>query len=398
MHINSKAERVAAIKNAQSIIDRAKAAGRDITPAEAAEIKSITDAIDAFDAREADAEKAAITAKSAALVAAVGAVDGYRTAPNGDPLSPKSLGRLSLKNLAPDLVAGMSRYSRALNAKGLTPSGEAVVAVPLVSPNPLPGTSSHERPPRLIDVLPAAARAVGSYSFLRQSVIGTPGAATVVEPGAVKPTKKLGIERVDATLKVIAVLSEGIDKYLLEDAGNLATWVASELADAIEAALETEVLSGDGTGAHFTGLANTTGIQTQTFQTDGITTVQHGLSKLETIGVAPQFVALAPADWLKIQTTRTVGGTFDVGGPISATERTAWGVQVVTVPGLPAGTGYVVGEDSLVISTDNAGVRVEWGTPGDSFTRNEVIARVEGRFNLDVPKPHGIVKLTLTGA
>ncbi|OCI32706.1 hypothetical protein [Oerskovia enterophila] len=72
-------------------------------------------------------------------------------------------------------------------------------------------------------------------------------------------------------------------------------------------------------------------------------------------------------------------------------------VPVAVVPGLTVGTGYVIGQDSLLVSTDRAGIRAEWGTPGDSFTKNELVARVEGRFSLDAPRPHGVVKLTLTG-
>lgn len=394
MNITTKADRDAAMKNAQSIVDRAKAAGLELTTAEAADIEDTVTAVRAFD-------NAAKSVKSAygELFGTPGDShfkDGALVSQDAPDLF--ETGHLSFRGLAERATSGMKSYSVSMGrTKGLVPAGETVVDIPLVNTVPLPNLTQ-ERPPRLVDVLPAAVRSAPVYSFLKQTVIADPGAATVVAPGELKPVKKLGVERVDSRLRVIAVTSEPVDKYLLEDAASLRTWVGTELADAVEAALETQVLTGNGTGESFTGLANTSGIQTQAFQTDKLITVQYGLSKIENLGVAPSFIALSAADWLAIQTTRNASGLFDVGGPIDATARTAWGTRVVVVPGLAAGTGYIVGQDSVLVSTDGRGVRVEWGTPGDTFNRNQLVARVEGRFNLDVPKPHGIVKLTLTGA
>lgn len=43
-----------------------------------------------------------------------------------------------------------------------------------------------------------------------------------------------------------------------------------------------------------------------------------------------------------------------------------------------------------------AALRIDWGTPGDAFNHNQVVGRVEGRFNLDVLRPHGVVQLDLS--
>ncbi|WP_162616451.1 phage major capsid protein [Xylanimonas allomyrinae] len=389
MKINTKAGRDAALKTAQRIVDGAKAANRDLTETETATIEQTVADVKAFDEHEVSAEQQERYRKGAELLAYF--------ANDDRPPGEKSGAHLSLKRLADDLTAGMAGYSGRVSPgiKGLVPAGETVIPIPLVNTTPIPGAASLETPPRLVDVLPVEVRQAPVYSVLKQTVVPSAGAASVVAPGDVKPTKKLGVERVDSRLRVLAVLSEPQDKYLLEDAQNLRTWVGSELAEEIQSALEAEVLTGDGTGEHFTGLANTSGVQTQAFVRDPLVTVQYGLSKLANLGIAPSFVALSAADWLAIQTTRNASGTFDVGGPIDSTNQTAWGTRVVVVPGLAEGVGYVVGAESLTLSTDNHGVRAEWGNPGDTFTRNQVVARVEGRFNLDVMRPHGIVKLSL---
>lgn len=308
-------------------------------------------------------------------------------------------GHLSFAGLKDGIVDGMRGVSQRTSpgVKALVPAGETVVSVPVVNTQPIPGGVSQEQAPRLLDLIPANRRAA-VYDVLKQTVVADSGAASVVAPGAVKPTKKLGLHKEQDRLRVVAVLSEPIDKFTLEDASNLRTWVGAELADAIMDALELEILTGDGTGEHFTGLANTSGIQTQAFSTDRITTIAAGLAKLTNLSIQPSFIALSAADALALQTTRNASGAFDLGGAIDPAASTAWGTRFAVVAGLAAGDGYVVGTDTVELAHDGGGVRVEWGTPGDTWTKNQVQARVGGRFNLDVLRPHGVVRLALTGA
>jgi hypothetical protein len=391
--MNLKEQRAATLRAANGIVDRAKAENRDLTPDETAEVERMVEAI-----KQAD-ETAERQAKGAELLRLIGGVAPDQETPGGiDGRSgsygqPKA-GHVSFKGLGASMAASMVGVSRQVSpfVKGLVPAGESVLPLPVVNTSPF----DEGTPPRLVDVLPLIVRQAPTYRFLRQSVVPDSGGASVVAPGDVKSVLKLGVEPVDARLKVVAVLSEPVDKYILEDASSLQTWVGVELADALQTALELEVLSGDGTGEHFTGLAHVSGTQVQTFAADRLVTVQSGLSKLEATGITPAFVAMSAPDWLGIQTTRNASGSFDVGGPIDTTARTVWGTRVVVVPGLTAGTAWLVGEDTLTLSTDTQGVRVEWGTPGDNFQRNQVTARCEGRFNLDVMKPRGLVKLGLS--
>lgn len=393
--MNLKEQRAALLAQAQSIASKAKAANRDLTATEVAGIEQHVTDIQALDA------KIKATEDGQAAIKALGHVDPDEVhGPDGEVISSgvKS-GRLDLSNLTERMVKGMTTESaRGGLTKGLTVGGATVVDRLVVNTDPIKAAAALERAPRLLDMLTAVARPGPVYSFLQQVVVASPGAAGVVASGAVKPTKKLGVARLDADLKVVAVLSEPVDKFLLEDAGSLTTWVGTELGEAVKDAIEAQILTGSGSGGNFQGLATLVGTQAQTFATDKIITVQSGISKLEAIGIAPAFVALSSADWLAIQTARTTGGSFDVGGPIDSTARTLWGVPVALVGGLAAGAGYVVGADSIALSTDSNGIRAEWGTPGDAFTRNQLVARVEGRFNLDAMRPHGVVKLALTGA
>lgn len=377
-------KRYGALDAAQAIIDKAAHEGRDLTDSEAIEVTKNHDTIKSIDATLEESRRLQE------------ALDGLGNPRGQSGAKQGRVTRLSFKGLGPRMATGMIDYSRRVGlSKGLVPAGESIIAIMPEEVSPLPSAEG-ERPPRLLDVLPSAKRPA-AYSYLKQVVIGEPGAAGVVAPGELKPTKKLGVRRIDDRLRVVAVLSEPVDRFLLDDETSLNTWVAAELADAVLSALEDEILNGDGTGEHFTGLANTSGTQLQPFTVDPLVTVRHGLSKLQTLGIDASTVALAASDWLSVQTTRNASGGFDVGGPIDATAQTAWGIPVVVVPGLDAGTGWVIGADTTLLSYDHeAALRIDWGTPGDAFTRNQVVARVEGRFNLDVLRPHGVVQLDLS--
>ena len=377
-------KRYGALDAAQAIIDKAAHEGRDLTDSEAVEISENHATVKSIDATLEESRRLQE------------ALDGLGNPRGQGGAKQGRVTRLSFKGLGPRMATGMIDYSRRVGlSKGLVPAGETVIAIMPEEVSPLPSAEG-ERPPRLLDALPSAKRPA-AYSYLKQITVGEPGAAGVVAPGELKPTRRLGVRRIDDRLRVVAVLSEPVDRFLLDDETSLNTWVAAELADAVLSALEDEILNGDGTGEHFTGLANTSGIQTQPFVTDPLVTVRHGLSKLQTLGIDASTVALSATDWLAIQTTRNASGGFDVGGPIDATAQTAWGIPVVVVPGLDAGAGWVIGADATLLSYDQeAALRIDWGTPGDAFTRNQVVGRVEGRFNLDVLRPHGVVQLDLS--
>ena len=94
--------------------------------------------------------------------------------------------------------------------------------------------------------------------------------------------------------------------------------------------------------------------------------------------------------------TRRQDGSFDWSPdtPVSSGQMTAWGLPVIPSPAVVPGTAWVVGNDAIQVSTDGA-VRVDWGTPGDAFTKNQIVLRAETRANLDALRPSGLVKTTI---
>lgn len=376
--------------------------GLTLTPEETQTVKDLLKQVNALDEQYAKAKEDAELMRYFDLPA--GATTP--TSDDGDSYTgnPGKKGRADIRSLVKSIPGAARKYSSALTTKGLAPTGAALVSIPIVNSQPIAGDIDAEIPPRLVDYLPTVQRrttdaagastTAASYDILVETSGQDSGKATVVAPGTEKPVKKLQLERRTQSLKVMAVLSEPIDRYVLEDARNIESWMGGRLTQEILDALDTEILEGDGTGVHFTGLAHATGTQAQAFDANILDTVAAGANKLEAHGIGVQLIALSPTDWLKVQTFKDAAGRYYLGNVIDPMARKLYGHQVVSVPGLQAGTGWVIGTDTLSLSTDGQ-IKVEWDR-SRGFTRNEIQARVEGRFNLDILKPHGLVKLNLT--
>jgi HK97 family phage major capsid protein len=370
------AKRQAALKAAQAIIENVKARGGDLTDQEVSQVEALHEEIKA-----ADATIARVGGQKSVLdsIAEMAGTQGEEQTGNR---------YLSLKAGYSDQVVRKMSATGPDGAKGLAGAGVVLTEVPLVNTLPIvlgrPLTS-------VIDSLPVVQRAA-SYDYLRQAT-RTNNAATVA-PGGTKPTTLMGLERVPSRLRVVAHLSEKIGKYLLEDNANLATFVDTELTGGLLQTIEAQVVGGNGTGENMTGILNTSGIQTVTAGADGITTLRKAITALESAGYVPGTFVVNATDWQTIETKRNASGEFDLGGPIDAATRRAWGVPVALSGNVPAGTALLLGVGAVNLASDLQGIRTEWDASG-GFATNEVQARNEGRFNVEVVKPAATAKITL---
>lgn len=159
-------------------------------------------------------------------------------------------------------------------------------------------------PNALLESLPAVNRGV-VYRYLRQTT-QTNNAAPVA-PGALKPTSVFGLVPVDGRLRVIAHVSEAIDKYVLQDGPSLTQFVQMEMVDGLHRAVEAQLLSGTGLGENIAGLAAVSGIQAQALAGDKILTARSAITKVEVLGFTPSFFVLAPADWEAVEKQQSTG-------------------------------------------------------------------------------------------
>jgi len=391
--MNVKEQREAAIAAAQQIVDRAKAAGRDLTEAEQAETKG----------HFAEVERLAAlierAAKSAELVKAIGGLepnevgwsrDGYQPAGLSAGVKVLALTGRAAKAHAGQIAAKALSRAGGYGTKAVLETGSVVTPVPLQTRIITDG----KVPTSLLEILPVTIRSGPTYRYLRQTV--RTNHAAIVAPGATKPTSIFTLEEVPGKLEVFAHLSEPIDKYLLSDTAELSRFLETEMLYGLNLSVEDESLNGDGSTGHLSGILDNA-IQTQAFSVDMVTSLRAGVTKLEILGYTADAFVLAPADWETIETTRNLAGNFDLNGPIDRAARRVWGVPVVLSTSLTAGTALALDASAATISTDTGGIETKWSDQsGDLFDKNQLKVRTEGRFSIDVVTPSAIVEISLT--
>lgn len=370
----------------KSVTSEAIAAKRDLT---ADERKALDGALDTLKSLDADAEfqrELLQVRQDEALFKSI-------TAPAAPSDGPKFLSfktsPAALRN-ALGAAAGRRIDSKAL-ISGVTTLPVGTDAGPIV-PEGRPAAS-------LLAVIPAQeVETPPYYGFLQQGPRTNNAAPVAV--GGTKPTSPMSLTRKQGRLRVVAHLSEPVDRFLLEDFENLYQFVSDELGLGVRDALIGQILNGDGLGENILGLANLSGVQVQAFNTDAVTSVRSAFTTLETMGHVPTAVVMSAAAWAAIETSRTTSNGFILSpdGPVDPVARRLYGVPVVVVPQLAGNVAWVLSEGSLVIKHDKYGIRVDWGVVGDSFAKNEIVGRAEGRFDLAALRPAGIVQVALAAA
>ena len=294
------------------------------------------------------------------------------------------------KQLALGIEAKVKETGKPYEVKSLLSEGSLNVGVSLFNSQPI---SDPIPVPSLFATTPVQTVKQEEYSYIRQ-VTRTSNAA-VVAHGAVKPTSLYSWERVSGRLKVVAHVTEPIPEYWLKDHPQLKQWVQSEMIQGLMGAFEAEMLSGDGTEEHMTGLLTASGVQVQPYGTSKLASVRSAITKVELLGFVPDTILMHPLDWEAIETTTSSTGEFLLdNSPVDRSARRLWGVPVVPSLGLVPGQAAVTSKGAYGLALDPE-FDFEWARVGDDFERNYIRARCESRADLMVLLPAGIVKVAL---
>ena len=370
--MNLKEMRAAALKAAKDIVAQVKSENRDLTDAEQKTLDEKVTEVKALDTQLAAA------AKSANLL---GQLDAMAA---GVEAGEHAGRRLGLTGKAATAMAGKAARAMmpdSFGAKALAPSGATVIgqefaADPIALGQPATG---------LLDVLPVVTHNAPEFAYLRQST--RTNNAAVVADGALKPTSVYSVTRVEDVLDVVAHLTEAIPQYWLSDNGSLQTFLANELSYGLRLAVEAVAVAAIGA---------TSGVQAQAYATDLLTTTRTAITKVETLGFVPSAFVIRPEDWQTIELSRAdTSGVFDMSSaPVDRAAQRLWGVPVAISTAPAAGVAYLLSQDSIALDTDTLGVKIEWSSAvADDFARNQVRARVEGRYAAGVRRPLGVVTI-----
>ena len=217
----------------------------------------------------------------------------------------------------------------------------------------------------------------------------TTGAVTFTNAsgGGYKPEGSWAFAVVQANVKTIAEWVP-VTKRALADVAQLEGLINDQLSADVAEAEENQLLNGDGSGENFTGIANTSGIQTQAFATDIFTSVRKGITKLRTVGrVNPTAILMNPADAESVDLTKDGNNQYYYGGPQALGQRTLWGVPVIESESQTAGF-VTLGDFTKAVVWDREQTTVTMtDSHSDFFVRNLVAVLAEERLAFGVTRP-----------
>lgn len=225
------------------------------------------------------------------------------------------------------------------------------------------------------------------------------GALVLNAGGGYKPEGSIAFEKVTATVKTIAEWVPAT-KRGLADASQLRGLIDDELRADLAEEEEDQILNGSGSGENLPGILNTSGIQTQAWVTDLLTTIRKAKTKARVVGrVRPNAILLNPEDVERLDLLKATGGDEQFYGPgpfASAGVQTVWGMPYVESEAIAAGVGLVGDFKKAVVWDREQASITATDSHADFFIRNLVAILGEQREAFGVTQPKAFVSVDLT--
>lgn len=283
-------------------------------------------------------------------------------------------------------------------SKSLTPSGR--ITVPSLSGGIVP---IHDRPTRILDVIPIDTSLNGTdqYAFLRETVREHKAAETA--PGGLKPTSVYSVAKVEDRVRVIAHLSEPMDRFLLRDVDLLRPYIDDSMRQGVLTRLDHQILLGDGTGENLKGLGVDSERQIMVWQEDLLRTTRGAVTLLEDLEIYTGVFCLAPETWEALELMTNSEGDFYLDGPVNRAEQKLWGRPVIITAALnESDRGFFVDFEGSTELVEADGVEVDWsenvfdpavleGAGASDFVLNQIRFRAEARYGLKRKRPRGVI-------
>lgn len=404
--MNLKAMRAAALKAAQTIVAKATAESRDLTPDEIKEVEAKTAEIKSLDEQIEQSEK------SAALIKSIGGVRSDQETPDTDQTRAKSIGEHFVKHAGQRLTQIKGQRGAVASAPEYKAATDTVVT----------GGATGALGPALTDVdrtlVAAFRRPLVTDLFGSGTINGSAityfvegaleGAFAAVAEAGKKPQLSIGAPtRVMESLSKIAGWIKVTDE-MVEDADFLMSEINARLLYELALAEESQLINGNGTAPNLRGLLQRAGIQTEVSAAadDNADALYRAIAKVQTAtGLAADGLVINPQDYQALRLSKDANGQYFGGGFFTGQygnggldwQPPVWGLRTVVSSAVAAGTPVVGAFEAAATVYRKGGVRVEsTNSNQDDFIHDLVTIRAEERVALAVRKPAAFVKVTLS--
>jgi HK97 family phage major capsid protein len=257
----------------------------------------------------------------------------------------------------------------------------------ILVPQRIPGiVKPGVRAVRVRDLMPRFTTTNNAVEFVRENVftnLASPTAESIS-----KPESALTFTIDSATVRLIAHWIPA-SRQVLDDFGALQSFIDQRLIEGLKDVEDYEIVAGDGTGQHLSGLSTEATAYDTARNVAGDTRIDrlnHALAQLEDVNLIPDGIILHPQDWRAIQLIKTEPngantGEYLLGGPAGLAAAVIWGVPVSTTTAVTPGTFYCGAFQRYCAVYDRMDARVDISTEHSNFfVQNLVAVRAEERL------------------
>lgn len=308
------------------------------------------------------------------------------------------------------ITAMLTEQKEAFNRHGrlrfevptLLPEGKSVIlSTGLTSTEPASGVQGAGRPAyRLRELFRAVPCDLPTIGVLRSTTELLSPAGQV--EGQAKAESALSFELVQVPIQTLAHFVH-FSRQALDDLDGFGEFINATLVWALERLGEAEIISGDGTGVHLTGLTT----DAVSFDTtilsaaDGWNTIDvigAAATQLKEAGWSPNFAVVSPRKWFQMVSLKDSTGQYVMNSPRTAMGEQAY--QLVIVPSdQMTGDSFLVGDSTKATIRQRMQTTVEISREhASNFTSNLCTALAEERFGLQILRPDAFVTGTLTSS
>lgn len=281
------------------------------------------------------------------------------------------------------------------------------------------GLDAFIRPLRLRDLVTSGQTTSDTVEYVRLTGI-TNNAATVAEAttsalptqnettgplinaagGGYKPESAMALVKVTTPVRTVAHWIP-VTKRALSDAAQIRTLIDAFLEYGLEEELEDQMVAGDGTGENFTGLTNTSGTQSQAWDTNILTTTRKAKTKVRLIGRSiPTAYVMHPTDVETLDLLTDNEARFYFGGPSGTiqigTANPLWNLPIIETEAIAQGTAWVGDWRKAVLWDREQSSITMTDSHADFFIRNMVAILAELRAAFGILQPNAFVSIDLT--
>jgi HK97 family phage major capsid protein len=257
------------------------------------------------------------------------------------------------------------------------------------------------RPLTIVDLITTGTTDSDTVEYVRQGT-HTNNAAMVAEATATgngsgaKPESAMAFSVVTESVKTVAHWLAATRRSL-QDAGQLRTMIDSFLRYGLAEELEDQILNGDGSGENFTGIFNTSGTQSQAYDTSLLKTTRKARTKVRIGGRAtPTAFLMHPNDWEAMDLLQDAENRYYFGGPMVLGTPRLWGLPVVESEAVTEGTALVGDFRMAALWRRMAAQILVSDSHSDFFVRNLIAILAEERAAFGVIRPSAFVEIDLT--